>query len=52
MQTNPSSDLTLRRERAERRRGTAIIEFAFAWTTFFFIAVVGIMDFGPRHLGL
>ena len=46
MQTNPSSRRALRRDRTERRRGAAIIEFAFAWITFFLVAVVGIMDFG------
>ena len=28
------------------RRGATLVEFALAWTIFFFITVVGIMDFG------
>ncbi len=46
MQTNPSSNLTLGRARVKRRRGSTIIEFALAWTAFFLVAIVGIMDFG------
>ena len=36
----------MRRSRAGSRRGAIMVEFALAWTLFFVMTIVGVMDFG------